>query len=144
MIMSKRKLYLLPISRAVCGRRIFGKTFREISPIDGFEIRISGVFKKFWAGIVVAPLALPFADWIYIRYQETRNFEPPKTEVGHRGVLPQHFGDMFGWEEMAAKTAEVYIRCRTEEARKSCDFRQNLAKPAQLIFSEKIRVAESN
>lgn len=44
-------------------------------------------------GAVVAPLAVPILPVeTLIRYQQTLGFEPPKTEVGHRGPLPQRRG----------------------------------------------------
>jgi len=56
---------------------------------------------------------------MYLRYQHAIGFEPPKTEVGHAGPLPQHFGDRFGWPEMVETVAQIYnhlppdVRART-------------------------------
>lgn len=61
------------------------------------------------AGAVLAPLAMPVLPVeTYLRYQHALGFEPPKTEVGHRGPLPQHLGDRFGWPEMVEKVAQIY------------------------------------
>jgi hypothetical protein len=63
------------------------------------------------AGAVFAPFALPVLPVeTYLRYQHALGFEPPKTEVGHRGPLPQHFGDRFGWPEMVETVAQIYNR----------------------------------
>ena len=61
------------------------------------------------AGAMLLPLALPVLPVErFIAYQEEIGIKPPKTEVGHSGPLPQHFGDMFGWPEMVEKVAGVY------------------------------------
>ncbi len=42
-----------------------------------------------------------------------------RTEVHHSGPLPQHFGDEFGWPEMVAAVADVYISMPREERAKT-------------------------
>jgi 4-amino-4-deoxy-L-arabinose transferase-like glycosyltransferase len=60
-------------------------------------------------GLFVMPVAFPVLPVeTYIAYQEKLGLKPPKTEVSHEGVLPQIYGDQFGWPEMVAKVAEVY------------------------------------
>ena len=61
----------------------------------------------------------------FIAYQNALGIAPPKTEVGHQGVLPQHFGDQFGWEEMTAKVAEVYHSLPPEERDQAAIFADN-------------------
>jgi hypothetical protein len=77
-------------------------------------------------GIMFTPLAMPVLPIdTYLKYQATIGIKPPKTEVGHEGLLPQHFGDMFGWEEMVAKTAEVYHSLSAEEKARAVIFGSN-------------------
>lgn len=71
-------------------------------------------------GVVFAPFSLPvLSPERFIAYERALNFEPPKTEVGHRGTLPQVYGDQFGWPELVATVAKVYgslppdVRSRT-------------------------------
>ena len=52
--------------------------------------------------LVSADPAEAFEQW------QALGFAPPKTEVGHRGPLPQHFGDRFGWPELVAEVARIY------------------------------------
>lgn len=60
-------------------------------------------------GVAFAPLALPVLPVeSLLRYQQALGFTPPKTEVGHAGALPQHFGDQFGWPETVEAVARVY------------------------------------
>ena len=68
------------------------------------------------SGVILAPLAAPILPVEkYNEYVDTIGVAPPKTEVAHEGLLPQHFGDMFGWNEMVAKTAIVYDSLPEEE-----------------------------
>jgi hypothetical protein len=77
-------------------------------------------------GAAFLPLALPVLRVEkYIAYQDAIGVTPPKTEVGHRGPLPQHFGDMFGWEEMTARTAAVYNSLPPEERSRTAIFGSN-------------------
>ncbi|RPI28960.1 MAG: glycosyltransferase [Acidobacteria bacterium] len=60
-------------------------------------------------GAVAAPLALPLlAPETYIRYSSSLGMEPSSGERHEMGRLPQHFADMFGWEEMVTGVARVY------------------------------------
>jgi hypothetical protein len=77
-------------------------------------------------GLIGLPLALPVLPVEkFIAYQNALGIAPPKTEVGHQGILPQHFGDQFGWEEMTAKVAEVYYSLPPEEREKAAIFANN-------------------
>ncbi len=77
-------------------------------------------------GLIFLPVAVPVlpVDKL-IAYQETLGISPPKTEVGHRGPLPQHFGDRFGWEEMTAKVAGVYNSLSPDEKMKAAIYAGN-------------------
>lgn len=77
-------------------------------------------------GLIFLPIAVPILPVEkLIAYQEALGIAPPKTEVGHEGVLPQHFGDRFGWEEMTAKTAAVYNSLPPEERARAAIFTDN-------------------
>ena len=77
-------------------------------------------------GLMVLPMTVPVLPVEqYIAYQNSLGLTPPKTEVGHEGVLPQYFGDRFGWEEMTAKVAEVYHSLLPEEREKAAIFAGN-------------------
>jgi hypothetical protein len=111
-----------------------------LGPIYPFMFAAGGVFLeglalrgRFWkpvvciyamliplSGAVVAPLAVPILPVEkYNKYVDTIGISPPKTEVAHKGLLPQHFGDMFGWKEMVAKTSSVYNSLPEEERRRT-------------------------
>jgi hypothetical protein len=78
------------------------------------------------AALVVAPLALPLlSPERYVAYERTLGFTPPKTEVAHRGPLPQIFGDQFGWPELVAEVARIYRALPPEERARTGIFANN-------------------
>jgi uncharacterized membrane protein len=86
-------------------------------------------------GIIILPLALPVLSVEnFLRYQETLGLAPPKTEVAHEGVLPQIYGDQFGWQEMTAKVAEVFNSLPPEERAKTAIFANNYGEAGAIDF----------
>ena len=87
----------------------------------------------FAVGLVFLPIAVPILPpEKFIAYQDALGIAPPKTEVGHWGLLPQHFGDRFGWEEMTAKVAGVYNSLPPEERAKAAIFTDNYGEAAAI------------
>jgi hypothetical protein len=86
-------------------------------------------------GAVFAPMSLPILPVeTLIRYQRAVGIEPPRTEVGHRGPLPQHFGDMFGWPEMVETVAGVYHRLPPEERARAAIYAGNYGEAGAIDF----------
>jgi hypothetical protein len=86
-------------------------------------------------GLTLLPMAMPVLPVEkFIAYQNALGIAPPKTEVGHQGVLPQHFGDQFGWEEMTVKVAEVYHSLPPEERAKAAIFANNYGGAGAIDF----------
>jgi len=69
------------------------------------------------AGAWIAPVVMPVLPVDqFIAYMEKLPFKVPRSEHSHmRAVLPQHYADQFGWEEIVAKTAEVYQSIPADE-----------------------------
>src|SRR6202165_5017314 len=66
-----------------------------------------------WLAPVVMPV-LPVDQ--FISYLDHLPFKVPRSEHSHmRAVLPQHFADQFGWEEMVASVNQAYARLTPEE-----------------------------
>ncbi len=66
-----------------------------------------------WLAPVVVPV-LPVEQ--FISYMEKLPFKVPRSEHSHmRAILPQHFADQFGWEEMVANVAKAQARLSPEE-----------------------------
>jgi len=77
-------------------------------------------------GCVVAPLALPILKpETLIRYSSFLGIQPSSGERHELGALPQHFADMFGWEEMAAGVSRVYHSLPDAERRRCAIFGRN-------------------
>ena len=85
-------------------------------------------------GAVFAPMALPVLSVDdFLTYQRL-GFEPPKTEVGHVGPLPQSYGDMFGWPEMVETIAKVYNNLPPEERAKAAIAAKNYGEAGAIDF----------
>lgn len=86
-------------------------------------------------GVLVAPITLPVLTVdALIRYQQAIHVSPPKTEVAHDGPLPQHFGDMFGWPEMAAEVAGVFHGLPSDEQAKAAILAGNYGEAGAIDF----------
>ncbi|PWT90629.1 MAG: hypothetical protein C5B55_09405 [Blastocatellia bacterium] len=68
-------------------------------------------------GAWFAPLVIPvFSVEHFISYMNSLPFKVPRSEHSHeRAVLPQHYADQFGWEEMIAMTAQAWSRLGPDE-----------------------------
>ena len=86
-------------------------------------------------GAIFAPMAVPVLPVeTYLRYQRALGFEPPKTEVGHRGPLPQHFGDRFGWPEMVERVAQIYNSLPPDERARTAIYANNYGEAGAIDF----------
>jgi hypothetical protein len=80
-----------------------------LKPVTPLVLFASGA----WFAPIVVPV-LPVDQ--FIAYMNKLPFKIPRSEHSHmRAVLPQHYADQFGWEEIVAKTAEAYSRLSPEE-----------------------------
>src|SRR5215471_23822 len=85
-----------------------------------------------WLAPIVVPL-LPVDR--FIAYMNNLPFKLPRTEHGHeRIVLPQHYADQFGWEEMTAMTAQAWGRLTPDERRECGIFGQNYGQAGAIDF----------
>ena len=61
------------------------------------------------SGIMIAPFTMPVLPVeAFIEYSEVSGMIPSKEDVHDLGILPQHYADMFGWENMMVTEATVY------------------------------------
>jgi hypothetical protein len=61
------------------------------------------------AGALIAPAVLPLlSPQDQLAYRRAMHIEDQKTEVNHVGLLPQMFGDQFGWPELVKQVADIY------------------------------------
>ncbi len=76
--------------------------------------------------LLLAPLVLPLLDPpVFVSYTKRLGFEPPRSEVAHRGPLPQAFGDQFGWPELVADVAKVWNGLTPAERARAAIFANN-------------------
>jgi hypothetical protein len=68
-------------------------------------------------GILLMPLVVPVLPVKqFIAYMERLPFKVPRSEHSHMAaVLPQHYADQFGWEEMVANVANAWSRLEARE-----------------------------
>jgi hypothetical protein len=87
------------------------------------------------SGIVLAPLALPVLPVErYIAYQAALGIKPSTEERHEMGVLPQHFADRFGWEELARTISAIYMRLPASEQRTARVFARNYGQAGALEY----------
>ncbi len=88
-------------------------------------------------GAWLAPIVLPVLPVpAFIHYVNTAlPFALPHSEKSHLGaVLPQHYADQFGWQEMVAKVAQAWERLTPEE-RPACGiFAQDYGQAGAIDF----------
>jgi hypothetical protein len=87
-------------------------------------------------GAYLAPVVMPVLPMDqFISYMEKLPFKVPRSEHSHmRAVLPQHFADEFGWEEIVAKVNEAYVGISPEERRGCAIFAQNYGQAGAIDF----------
>ena len=87
-------------------------------------------------GAWFAPLVIPvFSVDHFISYMNNLPFKVPRSEHSHeRAVLPQHYADQFGWEEMAAMTAQAWSRVPAAERRDCGIFAQDYGQAGAIDF----------
>ncbi len=107
--------------------------------------RWSASRRAFWRPAAVAlvvvgavplvPYALPVLPVErFVRYQQALGLKPPAEEHTRPAELPQHYADMFGWEEFAQKVARVYQSLSLEERTKCVIFAQDYGQAGAIEF----------
>jgi Dolichyl-phosphate-mannose-protein mannosyltransferase len=87
-------------------------------------------------GAWLAPVVMPVLSVDqFISYMDKLPFKVPRSEHSHmRAILPQHFADQFGWEEIVDTVNQAYRRLSPEE-RPSCSiFAQNYGQAGAIDF----------
>ncbi len=86
-------------------------------------------------GTIAAPLAIPCLPVrTYISYQRALGIAPPSGEMNQLGVLPQHYADMFGWEEMVETVAGIYRNLSPEEQADCVIYARNYGQAGAIDF----------
>jgi dolichyl-phosphate-mannose-protein mannosyltransferase len=87
-------------------------------------------------GAVLAPLAMPVLKVDqFIAYMNKLPIKVPRTEHSHAAaVLPQHYADQFGWEEIVAKIADAWSRIPEDERHDCAIFAQDYGQAGAIDF----------
>lgn len=109
-----------------------------------------------WTGIVyvfgliatffmLLPLVMPvFSVEKYITYAASIGLAPSSSENKELAELPQHYADMFGWEEKARDVAETYSTLTDEEKKQCAIFSTNYGRCGAIdFFGEKYGLPKS-
>ncbi len=115
-VMKSKNYYLAPIypvylaaGAVVIESFISRSRLVWLKPVLATVILASGA----WLAPVVMPV-LPVEQ--FISYMAKLPFAVPRSEHSHmRAILPQHFADEFGWEEIVASVNQAYGRLSPEE-----------------------------
>ncbi len=74
-------------------------------------------------GALTAPLTLPVLPIdTFLAYQRTIGITPNSGERHEMGALPQHYADMFGWDDIVETVARVYRSLPPDEQAKAAIF----------------------
>lgn len=87
-------------------------------------------------GAWLAPLVVPiFSVDHFISYMNKLPFKVPRSEHSHESaLLPQHYADQFGWEEMTAMTAQAWSRIPATERADCGIFAQDYGQAGAIDF----------
>jgi Dolichyl-phosphate-mannose-protein mannosyltransferase len=87
-------------------------------------------------GAHLAPVVIPvFPPDKFIAYMKYLPLKPPRTEHSHdAAILPQHYSDQFGWEEIVAETAQAWNRLTPEERTDCGIFAQDYGQAGAIDF----------
>jgi len=87
-------------------------------------------------GAWLAPVVMPVLRVDkFISYMDKLPFKVPRSEHSHmRAVLPQHFADEFGWEEIVAGVNQAYTRLSPEERPECGIFAQDYGQAGAIDF----------
>ncbi|OHD15338.1 MAG: hypothetical protein A2Y34_12740 [Spirochaetes bacterium GWC1_27_15] len=138
-----------------------GKTY-YLSPIytilfAGGAIFIENIFIKFQKikiailgvlmalGLLVIPFGLPILPVdTFINYSKKTGFIPPKEEKNKQNaILPSHFQDMFGWEEMTLEVVKVYNTLSSDEKANCIIYGENYGEAGAIkYFGKKYNICE--
>ena len=86
-------------------------------------------------GVLGAPFALPvLPPETFIAYSNALGIQPSPEERHEMGKLPQHFADMFGWEEQVAAVARAFHKLSPAEQAKCALVGDNYGRAGAIDF----------
>jgi len=123
-----RTSYLSPVYPALiaAGAAAFGNLLDRMHATVRWVLTPMVAGALIASGVILAPLAIPVLPVEqYIAYAKKLGAEPSTDEVKEVGVLPQHYADMYGWDELTAAVVAARDSLGPEERERVCIFGQN-------------------
>jgi len=104
-----------------------GVSLERLSAAGGWRwLRPALVVLVSGLGLVAVPMALPVLPVeTFVRYQSALGLSPQTEERHEMGLLPQHYADMFGWDQMVELVAKAQGRLTQGERMRCRVFGQN-------------------
>ena len=100
--------------------------FERLTAIRWRALRGAAVAVFLLSGGALLPFALPVLPVeSYIRYARSLGMAPSTEENLRVGLLPQHYADMFGWEELVDEVEKAYRSLSPEDQARVSIFGQN-------------------
>jgi 4-amino-4-deoxy-L-arabinose transferase-like glycosyltransferase len=121
---------------AVASEKFLGKRHFEERPRMRTAVKVV-MFGWLATGILLLlPVVLPVLPInAYLRYQAHLPFAVPKSEHNQdTAILPQHYADEFGWEDMVSRVAGVYHSLTPEEQSRAAIFASNYGEAGAIDF----------
>jgi 4-amino-4-deoxy-L-arabinose transferase-like glycosyltransferase len=121
---------------AVASEKFLGKKRFDERPREGAAVKVA-IFGWLAVGILLLlPVVLPVLPIsAYLRYQAHLPFAVPKSEHNQdTAILPQHYADEFGWEDMVRRVASFYHSLSPEEQSRTAIFASNYGEAGAVDF----------
>jgi hypothetical protein len=121
---------------AVATEKILLKVRFKERPGIAVTVKVA-MFAWLFIGIaLLLPVVLPVLPIdVYLRYQSHLPFGVPKSEHNQdEAILPQHYSDEFGWEDMVARVDNVYRSLTPEEQSRTAIFASNYGEAGAVDF----------
>ena len=135
-VLKGKNYYLAPIYPMLlaAGGVVFERGLERTRQAWMWKPLIAGTI--FAAGAWFAPLTLPVLPVErFIAYMDKLPFKIPRTERSHFAVvLPQHYADQFGWQEMTQAVAKIYNALPPEQRTKTGIFGNNYGYAGAIDF----------
>jgi hypothetical protein len=99
------------------------------------RFRYAGAAVLVTGAAAIVPMGLPLLPVdTYIAYTRALGIEATNQENQELGVLPQHFADMYGWEELAQTISRIYQSLPGDEQASARVFARNYGEAAALEY----------
>jgi hypothetical protein len=112
-----------------------GAVFLEKATQNARRWRYAAATVLLLAGFAIVPMGLPILPVDrYLAYTGALGVRATNQERQELGALPQHFADMFGWEDLARTISAAYLSLPEEERATARVFARNYGEAGALEY----------